>query len=667
MALSGKELDDSIFGTNSHLDWADEVNMEPLNDETFAPNAGKHDEGVGSMVTSPQLHNNGNKAKTARESRGRAQQERQPRQGGRGNRGGADGAYGGSQRGDRDNARSGSRGGPRSRAGRSGSRQGNNSQQSGHMQPMPGGGSGRQGRGPRDRSTSMERPRNWRGSTSRARADKIDRWDHDKFDAAPAQPARSNRGRRSSSGTYGAPSTASVDIEQIGKEGISHVTINRRGSNASSRGHLAASFDQSRQLSGSIDSHGDAGESMGHERRKSRSGPYANHSGQLLSPRSPPLAAAAGTEPYRAPHRRQSSADSHPPQLPPVAATSVVTNPAPDADPEQPHVLPAEPQVKPAITKNEDEGSSAEAEWENFVANGGLDIPFESITDELLKQPRRPLTQSKGSQQKNDAHQRLLSEKTRDRTELLLNDDNDDTDDFSESTGTSDAHADRSQRQNKQSDQGISIRGSAKKAAAAVMVTAKSSTARVSEGKASQGSDYTASRTVSAGKTPSRQQQPAKKANPPSNQGKVLKPAPTATNGHKPVDKTPALPAQPTQPPHPAQSSRSRSTTPTKPATPTRPLSRASSSEGSSRPIGGVPSSYMRRQYETYDEDRGRHVFSVNIPYDEHRFAPIHVHERDDISKLVAKFARIWRVHNKEQRIKRMLSKMKAVMQDDPL
>ncbi|KAJ2174249.1 hypothetical protein GGH16_001407 [Coemansia sp. RSA 560] len=661
MALSGKELDDSIFGTASHLDWADEVNMEPLNDETFAHNAGKHDEGVGSMVTSPQLHNNGNKAKAVRESRGRAQQERQPRQGGRGRRGGTDGAYGGSQRGDQDNARSGSRGGTRSRAGRSGSRQGNNSQQPGHMQPIPGG-SGRQGRGPRDRSTSTERPRNWRGSTSRARADKIDRWDHDKFDAAPAQPMRSNRGRRSSSGTHGAPSTASVDIEQIGKEGISHVTINRRGSNASSRGHLAASFDQPRQLSGNIDSHGDAGESMGHERRKSRSGPYANHSGQLISPRSPPLAAAAGgAERYRAPHRRQSSADSHPPQLSPVAATSVVTNPAPD--PEQPHALPAEPQVKPAISKNEDEGSSAEAEWENFVANGGLDIPFESITDELLKQPRRPLTQSKSSQQKNDAHQHMPSGKTQDRTELLLNDDNDDTDDFSESTGTSDTHADRSQRQNKQSDQGISIRGSAKKAAA-VTATAKSSTARVGEGKASQGSDQTAPRSVPAGKTQSRQQQPAKKSNPPSNQVKVSKPAPTATNGHTPVDKTSAQPAQPVKP---AQPSQSRSITPTKPATPTRPLSRESSSEGSSRPTGGVPSSYMRRQYETYDEDRGRHVFSVNIPYDEHKFAPIHVHERDDVSKLAAKFARIWRVPNKEQRIRRMLSKMKAVMQDDPL
>ncbi|KAJ2359193.1 hypothetical protein GGF43_000214 [Coemansia sp. RSA 2618] len=672
MALTGKELDDSIFGTESHLDWADEVNMEPLHDDPFLHSTEKHDEGVGSMDTSPKSYNSGRKSKEAREPRGRSQQqqERQPRQGGRGQRGSVDGAYGGSARGDQGGVRSGSRGGPRSRAGRSGSRQGGSSQQGHAQQLSTGGGGGRQGRGPRDRSTSMERtggterPRNWRGSTSRARADKTDRWEHDKFDAAPVQSTRNSRGRRNSSGNYGTSPAAAVDIEQIGKEGISHVTINRRGSNASSRGHLPASFEQPRQLSGSMDSHGDAGDSIGHARRKSRSGPYANSVGQLLSPRSPPLV-VGGTEPYRAPHRRQSSADGHPPPPPaaasvPEPATAPAAEPAPAPAPTQPPAPAAGPQVNAAINE-EDEGSSAELEWENFVANGGLDIPFESITDELLKQPCRPLTQTKGSHQNKSNtpskgnHQRTQSGKTHDRTELLLNDDNDDTDDFSESTGASDAHAGGGRRQSRQSEQGISIRGLAKKAAAAAAT--KSSTARADAGTASLGRDKAVPRAVQPTKTPSKQQT----AKGPSAPSKDLKAAPAAVNGHKPADKTPV------QPTRPAPSSRSRSTTPTKPATPTRSLSRASSSEGSPRASGSVPSSYMRRQYEVYDEDRGRHVFSVNIPYDEHRFAPIHVHERDDVAKLAAKFARIWRVHNKEQRIKRMLSKMKAVMQEESL
>ncbi|KAJ1940993.1 hypothetical protein EC988_006878, partial [Linderina pennispora] len=35
-ALSGKELDDSIFGTDTHLDWADEVTMtEVLHGDTL--------------------------------------------------------------------------------------------------------------------------------------------------------------------------------------------------------------------------------------------------------------------------------------------------------------------------------------------------------------------------------------------------------------------------------------------------------------------------------------------------------------------------------------------------------------------------------------------------------------------------------------------------------
>ncbi|KAJ2708549.1 hypothetical protein H4R23_006998, partial [Coemansia sp. Cherry 401B] len=96
MALTGKELDDSIFGTDSHLDWADEVNMEPLGAVT-AYRSEKHDEGV---ATSPKNGRGGKDSRAAGERRG----------GGRGQRASVDGGdHGG---------RSGSRGGARARGGR---------------------------------------------------------------------------------------------------------------------------------------------------------------------------------------------------------------------------------------------------------------------------------------------------------------------------------------------------------------------------------------------------------------------------------------------------------------------------------------------------------------------------------------------------------------------
>ncbi|KAJ2849916.1 hypothetical protein IWW36_002301 [Coemansia brasiliensis] len=569
MALTGKELDDSIFGTDSHLDWADEVNMEPLHDDPFLH--GKQDEGVGSMETSPK-NNNGQEPRH-KETRSRGTERQQDS---RGQRSSMDSGFGG-------NRRSGSRGGQRNRGGRSTSRHGSGGQQGGR-------------RGMRDRSASIERSgsvertRNWRGQTGRARADKVDRWDHDKFDG----PAADHTARRGSS-NYG-HSPAAIDIGKIGKEGVSHVTINRRGSNASSRGNLAGSYEQSRRLGGTMDN-----ELAGHARRKSQSSNA--HTGEMDKPLSPRASAAAsgGTVPYRAPHRRQSSADIHPP-------TS------------EPH--------KPARNEADDEGSSAEMEWENFVANGGLDIPFENITDELLKQPQRPLS----SHQRSKGSNRQIPAKNN-------------------GTSASDDYNTRNQqRAKKQPEQGISIRGSAKRATAAAPTTSGLQTemAALSIGQTASRADQ-----VASSSTKQRQQSQTRAAD--------TKPKSTrteSTNGYKAN-----APSQPSRP-HPASTS-SRPTTPSKPAAPTR--SRSSSTESSPRlsPSGNVPSSYLRRQYEVYDEDRGRHIFSVNIAYDDGRYAPIHIHERDDLAKAAAKFARIWRVHNKELRIKRMLVKMKAVMQDE--
>ncbi|KAJ1749938.1 hypothetical protein LPJ79_003322 [Coemansia sp. RSA 1821] len=538
MALTGKELDDSIFGTDSHLDWADEVNMEPLNDPFLHP---KQDEGVGSMETSPKA----NEAARHKDARGTERQQ------GSRQRNSMDSGFS-------SNRRSGSRGGQRNRGGRSTSRQGNGGQQAGR-------------RGMRDRSASIERSgsvertRNWRGQAGRARADKVDRWDHDKFDAG-------HTGRRGSSNYGHSP----VDVGKIGKEGVSHVTINRRGSNARG-GSQAGSYEQSQRLDS---------EPAGHTRRRSQSTAH----GEPDKPLSPQT---AGAVPYRAPHRRQSSADMHPPSNEPA---------------------------KPART--DDEESSAEMEWENFVANGGLDIPFENITDELLKQPQRPLS---GHQRSKSGHRQTSAK--------------------ANPVATSDDYRSQ-QRQKKQPEQGISIRGSAKKAAAAGSTKASELQAEM----AALSIGQAASRTDQADSATKRQ--------PHVRDTKAKSTRPGSTNGHK--ASAPPQPARPL-----AANSSSRPITPSKPVTPTR--SRSSSVESSPRlaPSGNVPSSYMRRQYEVYDEDRGRHIFSVNIAYDDGRYAPIHVHERDDLAKAAAKFARIWRVHNKELRIKRMLTKMKAVMQDE--
>ncbi|KAJ2016184.1 hypothetical protein GGI06_003155 [Coemansia sp. S85] len=148
-------------------------------------------------------------------------------------------------------------------------------------------------------------------------------------------------------------------------------------------------------------------------------------------------------------------------------------------------------------------------------------------------------------------------------------------------------------------------------------------------------------------------------------------PAP-AVNGRTSAPAGSSSPARaPTRPTPPdAAVTGARSASPVRPATPptNRTASRSSSGdEGRAPAQGAAPSSYLRRQYEVYDESRGRHLFSVNIPYDEGRYAPIHIHDRDDLSKLASKFARTWRVHNKEQRIKLLLTKVKALMQEASL
>ncbi|KAJ2158557.1 hypothetical protein GGF46_003676 [Coemansia sp. RSA 552] len=603
-ALSGKELDDSIFSTESHLDWADEMNMESLDSDPFPAAGERHDEGVGTSPR-PREARGSRRQKDVKEAvRGRSQQPRQTRQGGRSQRGNAE-------------AGQSARGGSRSRGPRSSSRTRTQPQQQA-------GGGARQGRGPQDRSASIERPgttdrpRNWRGPTTGrggARADAVDRWAHDKFAESPAQPSGA-RDRRNSAGAFGAATASAIDIKQIGKEGVSTVTINRRGSNASSlagnmgasslAGNMgASSFDQPRRLHGAPEPSGDPADSTKSSRKK-RSGTYADmQSQQQTSPRSPDN---AGSVPYRAPHRRQSSADSNPMLVPPAAK-------APPA--------PAKPPA-PAATKEDDGGtSSPEMEWENFVANGGLDIPFDSITDELLKQPRRPLAERQADVKPVSVH---------DRTESLLNDDNDEDDDLSPSPGIADGRGSSTRRRSKQREQGISIRGSAKREAKA----------------------------AAASQAPKQPPQ----ASASSKGGIQIKD--TSTNGSttpkKPATKTPTAPANASAP------SRSRPATPPKPSTPPlQPLSRSSSGEGAPRSQGTVPSSYPRRQHEVYDEERGRHVFSANIPYAENRYAPIHVHEKDDVAKLAAKFARVWRVHSKELHIKRMLTKMRVVMQECPL
>ncbi|KAJ2764525.1 hypothetical protein IWQ56_004453, partial [Coemansia nantahalensis] len=302
---------------------------------------------------------------------------------------------------------------------------------------------------------------------------------------------------------------------------------------------------------------------------------------------------------------------------------------------------------------------NAESEWDIFVANGGLDIPFEHITDELLKQPRKPLPQQQQQKQQQQPKDRrgggTPAPASTDQppsapcyrtTQLLSNDQDDEVD-----VGTSNKPR-KSTPDGKTTDQGPATRSSTKKAPAATLA------ARADAGAAppSPAGQSTPSR--------SKKQHGSGKDTEPvviqikGSAAAAATAATATTNGQKRSNaRTPTQPAKP-----PAAS---RSPTPTKPSTP--PLSRPSSGEGRPAQQGTVPSSYLRRQHEGYDEDRGHHVFSVNIPYGEHRFAPIHVHERDDLTKLAAKFARTWRVHNKELRIRRMLVKMKAAMQEEPL
>ncbi|KAJ2613999.1 hypothetical protein H4S08_001924 [Coemansia sp. RSA 1365] len=651
-ALTGKELDDSIFNNDFHLDWADEVMEEPIVEEPHSNVTEKQDEGVGNMSSSP-------KPTGGRRNKG----GRQSRQNGRSQRGSTDfgNVYSGVARNDQ-TARSASRGRPRSRGARSSSRAGYNSQQQqqqpGTAQPQGMGGGSRQGRDrslSTERSGSIGRARNWRGSTpsgSRARADMIDRWEHDKFDVTAGSGSRPpiessiSRARRNSTSVYNtrdATASAGLGIEQIGKEGISHVTINRRDSNASSRPQMSASYDQfaRRQASGinAYEAAADVAAGLRHGRQ-----PFAlnaNGSGlQQFSPQSP--SGSVGAERYRAPHRRQSSADDHPPQKQ-----------------LQPPTL---PNLKDTLNKetNEYGGSSPEMEWENFVANGGLEIPFENITDELLKHPQRSVTPNQQQQQKSRRQGKKPQFTREDRTERLLNDDKDyecDTSDNPANGGrraSVGSHRNATSR-NRKPEQGISIRGSAKKAAAN------------SEGKSSHTKK---SNLVAQGRespVPSKQQrQSARNQSGVQNKGAKANDPTTATmpNGRRQANaRTSSRPSKSVAPPSPSRS-------PTlKPDTPpvSRPLSRSSSNDGGTQQTGTIPSSYLRRQYEVHDEERGRHLFSVNIPYSENRFAPIHVHERDDVEKLAAKFARIWRVNKEEQKIKRMLTKIMSVMLEDSI
>ncbi|KAJ2711318.1 hypothetical protein H4R19_003305 [Coemansia spiralis] len=638
-ALTGKELDDSIFGNDAHLDWADEVMTDPLFDDPLkGGGADKHDEGVGSMGTSPPSQQGS--SRRGRDSRGRNNQgvDRQSRQGARADRNSSSGPP----------PRSPSRGGMRTRNGRSSSRTGAGAPQlpqlPQHPVPVQIAGGARHGRGPRDRSMSVEREssvdqmRSWRGPSSggRSRADMASVWEHDKFStshpqtAAPAGAGRASERRNSVS----AGSATAVGIEHTGKEGDSHVAIARRESSASVRGATSPRHDQQQQPQHTIVS------------PDARNGSQDAAKPSLASPR-----AQLGPEPYRAPHRRQSSADGHPAPSPESAPQSAKK------------AAPTTPPAKPTVRKvSGDRSSTAESEWENFVANGGLDIPFEHITDELLKHPRKPLLQPQPPQQPPKA-QRDISTPSPvakdhppptlgDRTTQLLNNDRDDEVEIGSRSG---GKTRKGASGSKTGDHGPAARSSTKKAPAA------GPAARADAGTTSP---------MSAGQTPAsqtpgprskKQQTSGKSGDAVGIQIKGAAAVAAAANGQKRGNaRAPTQPAKPAAPAEP-----SRSPTPTKPSTP--PLSRSSSGEGRPAQQGTVPSSYLRRQHEGYDEDRGHHVFSVNIPYGELRYAPIHVHERDDLTKLAAKFARTWRVHNKELRIRRMLVKMKAVMLEDPL
>ncbi|KAJ1719828.1 hypothetical protein LPJ53_005468 [Coemansia erecta] len=732
--LSGKELDDSIFGTDLDLDWAEEVDtLQTLNAESIlAPyTQPKRDDADRSGPPGRYSNNNGHgnghghsndygRGRDGRDPRPRQQPPnhgRQSRQdtsrvrdmngapGGRGSRG---------DRGDRGDRTAGSR----SRGGRSTSRSGNYGP-AGPAYPHPAGPNDVR-RGPRDRSLSTERPgssdrsRGWRGSAaaagSRSRADKVDRWEHDKYDGPPHQqhqqqqqqhlPANARAARpRDRRGSFAQESGASpIDVEHIGKEGISHVTINRRGSNASARSYMAASYDTPRRLG--PDHSFDERASADLQRNAAKPNP-------TISPRSPGNN-GVGNEPYRAPHRRQSSADRHPLSQPTSAASAVAsaaaaTSPVGQAaEPTSaisapqsgvPKDQPKKQQHRPLRSDDDDEGSSAETEWENFVANGGLEIPFDRITDDLLKHPRRASTsQDKAAPRASSLRDRRPSssglppaaaavaaspsehvaaaqqqQQQGSRAALLLDD---------EDTSDSAAGAQDSGSSSSSGKQGMSVRGTAAAAAKKKKKNGSDKNAakhggrmdslvldQVAAPQPRRPSVPIAERAArnaiaSAAAAPSDQQSGA--ADP---LGIRIKGA-ASLNGKQQPSPAAADVRSPSAPLRPSAGS-SRPTTPSKPKP--RSDSRSSSNEGRARQQSSTPSSYYRRQFEGYDEDRGRHVYSVNIAYDENRFAPIHVHEKDDVVKLAAKFARTWRVYNKEQRIKQLLTKMKALTQEAAL
>ncbi|KAJ2901669.1 hypothetical protein GGI21_004659, partial [Coemansia aciculifera] len=430
--LSSKELDDSIFGTDSHLDWAEEANsLEVLNDRRFdkKPAAAK------SKATEEPSN------RQRRASPPRSTQDSR-RRGSRGDSGkdipSRTAAAGGGRRqqndrplppppqtrtdlprparhsGDSSNySRSASRGEystNRSSRARGGGR--SVSRVGGPPPPPP---AQQQSHGinirgarttMRDRSLSMERRpssldhgRGWRDlppPAGRARADQADRWEHDKFDGTSSAPtARGGHDRSRSSATSAIQNTGPLpaDLEFIGKEGVSHVTIKRRDSNASSsRAYPSSSYEPPRRQF--IDTSAPPMPTTSIEssvRKPSISKapvPAAAPAAvRPISPRSPTT-----TEPYRAPHRRQSSADTTTPLLPLSAATIATPLLTPQASvPERNSLHPDEPVIGKAEEEQEvanESSSSAEMEWENFVANGGLDMPIDRITDDLLKHPR---------------------------------------------------------------------------------------------------------------------------------------------------------------------------------------------------------------------------------------------------------------------------------------
>ncbi|KAJ2379653.1 hypothetical protein IW150_000008 [Coemansia sp. RSA 2607] len=602
MALSGKELDDSIFATDLDLDWAEEADtIQTLSAERILAPYTPAARTVEASRPAPR-HTDRRDTRDARPSN----HTRQPRNDSRARPSQDANNRGRGERPDR---------GTRVRGNRSTSR-------SSGYNAQPFANPSADIRRPRDRSTSTERPgsidrsRAWRGPS---RADRVDRWDHDKFEHSAQPPAAAR---------------AALDVEHIGKEGVSHVTINRRGSNASARSYPAASFDTPRRL----------GPDHAFEERSANRMPHA-----AVSPRSPGISAA--NEPYRAPHRRQSSADRHP------IVPSIGQAPEPPSTGGPTAKQPAAPS---------DEGASAEDEWENFVANGGLEIPLDRITDDLLKHPRRTsATQDKapsGGQRLNSERaseqtheQPVVSERVDDvaqcgRPPLML----DDGDTSDSGVGNADSGASSADRL-AGGKQGGQARSASKKRGGADRRAGQNGVApgvdQIAAPQPRRPSMATSERTVrNAGSSSTSPEHPPVPADP---LGIRIKGS-AALNGKPPANtRAPPLPLLP---------SGSR---PTTPARPPRSDSRSSSSEGRMRQ--STPSSYYRRQFEGYDENRGRHLCSVNVPYDENRFAPIHVHEKDDVVKLAAKFARTWRVYNKEQRIKQLLSKMKALSQEAAL